>query len=45
MTQAVHSAQSTVAVGQHCAGVPLFGRDCRVARFALLAMTQGTPLK
>ncbi|MDR1094686.1 MAG: hypothetical protein LBL66_11125, partial [Clostridiales bacterium] len=27
----VHSAQSTVSVGGHCAGVPLFGRDCRVA--------------
>ncbi|MDR1094283.1 MAG: hypothetical protein LBL66_09075 [Clostridiales bacterium] len=27
----VHSAQSTVSVGEHCAGVPLSGRDCRVA--------------
>ncbi|MDR1092654.1 MAG: hypothetical protein LBL66_00730 [Clostridiales bacterium] len=32
MTKAVHSAQSTVAVGDICArGFPLFGRNCRVA--------------
>ncbi|MDR1094749.1 MAG: hypothetical protein LBL66_11440 [Clostridiales bacterium] len=27
----VHSPQSTVSVGEHCAGVPVFGRDCRGA--------------
>ncbi|MDR1093087.1 MAG: hypothetical protein LBL66_02950 [Clostridiales bacterium] len=28
----MHSAQCTVAVGDVCArGVPVFGRDCRVA--------------